>query len=495
MKKIKLIVLLSITIFLTNCNKDFFDVNENPNNPTSSTPSLTLPVAEQQLLFLNSRGMNYLGNFMVDNWAVPSNWSAMQDLIRYNVTSTFYAFIFEDSYADIIKNLTYIETYEDGIVDYSAYKVIASALKGYQYQYLVDLYGDIPYTEAGQRAENTTPAYDKAEDVYKSVIESLTNAATLAVNMPEIYENPDSQDFIFHGDMMEWAKFINTVKLRMLVRLSNTGQDSYIKGEIAKIDDNGAGYVDSDVLANPGYSDSNDKQNPFFAYLGNNAGTNSGTDRNDFTVASDYILNVLTLNNDLRYMRLFDESDAGGYKGVYQATALPGEGYTSKDLSHLGPGLLISSEQDQPLMLLSESLFLQAEAIVRGYISDGESVAKDLYEAGIEASFSFLKVPDASNEAMKYFNQDIANVGWDSSPNKIEAIITQKSIALNGVNGIESWIELTRTGFPSGIPIPDETDGVRPVRLIYPASEYARNTQNVPQLTNADAFTKYPFWK
>jgi len=487
-------MLLSILILATSC-EDFLDVNENPNNPTISTPSLTLPVAQQDFVALNSRSMNYLGNFMNYHWAVPSNWSAQANLIRYNVTSSFYANIFETSYSSIFKNLLYIQTFEDGSTDYTAYKVIAGAIKGFQYQYLVDLYGDIPYTEANLRGDNTTPVYDDAETVYKAIIDELTMTADLAINIAADAQSPGTQDIIFHGDMAKWAQFANTVKLRMLVRMSNTGQDSFITSEIAKITANGAGYISDNVFANPGYSDDANKQNPFYAYLGTAPGTSSITDRNDYTVATDYMINALTATSDVRLFYLYAEADNGGYKGAEQSTTLPGTGFTNKDLSHVGPGLLINSEQDQPVILYTESLLLQAEAMVRGYIDGGDAGAQALYEEAIEESFVFLGVEDAVTEAQTYYTQPIINVNWGNSPNKIEAIITQKSIALNGTHAIESWIELTRTGFPLNVPVPAESKGIRPVTLLYPDTEIARNTDNVPSQSKDDAFTQNPFWK
>jgi hypothetical protein len=397
----------------------------------------------------------------------------------------------------IFKNLTYVENYEDptGAIDYSSYRAISAILKGFQYQYLVDIYGDVPYTEANLRSENTTPAYDDAETIYKDVIDKLTEAANLALNLPELSEDPGSQDIIFGGDMTAWAQFANTIKLRMLVRLSNTGQDSYIADQIALINANGAGYIEADVVANPGYSDNAEKQSPFYGYFVN-ASTGVQTNRGDYTVASANTIDYLEATNDDRLGRLNAESATGGdYKGAVQATNLPGTGFTSNDLSKVGPGLLVDSEQDQPIMLLSESLLLQAEAIVRGYIPGGAAAAEALYNSAIEESFVHLGVEDAVAAAQTYYAQPVENVSWASSPDKIEAIITQKWVALNGTSSIELWIELTRTGFPSGLPLPAESAGVRPVRLLYPQSEVARNTANVPTQTAQDAFTQNPFWK
>ncbi|MCK0159077.1 SusD/RagB family nutrient-binding outer membrane lipoprotein [Allomuricauda sp. F6463D] len=475
---------------------DFLDVNDNPNDPPVSTPSLTLPVAEQSLANLNATSMTYLGNFLAYNWATPSNWSANADFARYNVTSNFFSNVFETSYVDILKNLTYIEHFEDetGAIDYTMYRAIALVLKAYQYQYLVDLYGDVPYTEANKRGENTTPTYDDAEFVYNANIDALTAAVELLQNLPENAENPGSQDIIFNGDVSHWLQFANTIKLRMLVRLSNTGQDSYINEQIDLIDQNGAGYIDMTVSANPGYSDNEDKQSPFYGYF-RLPSTNEESDRGDFTVASDFTINYLLDTNDDRIARLYTTSASNDeYKGVEQSTVLPGSGFTSNDLSKVGPGLLINAEQDQPIMLLEESLLLQAEATARGYLPGGDAAAEELYHMAISESFARLGVEDPMQSAIDYYDQPIKNVSWSSSPNKIEAIITQKWVALNGTSSIELWIEKIRTGFPADLPVPVESNGTRPVRLLYPASEIARNSNNVPQQTTQDAFTQQPFW-
>lgn len=490
------VVLLFTTLVTVSCS-DYLDVNTNPNDPSISTPKLTLPFAQRDLAALNARSMTYLGQYMAYNWATPSNWSTNADFARYNVTSSFFTTVFETSYGTIFKNLTYIQNYEDGsgAVDYSAYKSIASILKGYQYQYLVDLYGDVPYTEANQRSANITPKYDDAQTIYKAVIADLTSAALTALNLPVNAENPGTQDIINGGDMTEWAKFANTIKLRMLVRLSNTNQDAYIKAQIALIDANGAGYITSDISANPGYSDNEDKQSPFFGYF-RSASTGLQTDRGDYTVASDYTINWLTTTNDLRRNRLYAAAETGGaYKGAPQLTILPGTGFTSKDLSKVGPGLLVNVTQDQPIMIMPEALLLQAEAISRGYIAGGDAAAKAKYEEAIRTSFASLKVPNAAVAAEAYYSQDISNVSWTASPNKIQAIITQKWVALNGTSSIELWIEKTRTGFPANLPIPAEGGGTRPVRLLYPGSEISRNAKNVPPQTAQSAFTDNPFWK
>lgn len=491
------ILTLAFGLSTIGCSDDFYDVNSNPNDPSISTPALTLAASQEFFSSLNATTMTYVGNMFVYNWSTPSNWSANQDYFRYNITSSFNTTIFEDSYIDILKNLTYIENYVDetGSVDYSAYYAIAATIKGFQYQLLVDIYGNVPYSEANLRAENPTPKYDDAETIYKDVIDKLTAAAILAENLPDNAENPGSQDIIFGGDMEKWAQFANTVKLRMLVRLSNTGQDAYISQEIAKINQNGAGYIEEDVASNPGYSEGmEEQQSPFYGYFFKV--DDSQEDRNDYTVASDFTIDYLTNTNDPRIGYLYNPSaNADEFKGVYQSVDLPGTGFTNNDLSKVGAGLLKGSEQDQVIMSHAEALLIQAEAAQRGY-TDGN--AQSLYEQAIVSHFEYLEVEDAAAEAATYYGQSLVNVGWASSPNKIEAILTQKWIALNGIASIESWIDYTRTGFPDELPLPVDAENMgreRPVRLLIPSSEQSRNSNNAPSQTIDDAFNSDPFWR
>ncbi|WP_298780010.1 SusD/RagB family nutrient-binding outer membrane lipoprotein [uncultured Polaribacter sp.] len=492
--KLKTSLVLLLLMLNIGCS-DFFD---NTITSYSSNPSLTFPVGQTYLAKLHGSTMNYLGNFMVYNYSGVYAEEDLRDLLIYNFTDTFYDEIFDDSYEQVLSNLNYVINYDaaESDLDYDAFRPLSRILRAFLFQYLVDLYGDVPYSEAGLRAENLYPKFDDAETIYKAVIDELTETANLCLTFNFVqgstFEDPSEVDVMFGGDMDKWAQFANTIKLRMLIRLSNTNQDDYIIAEIDKINANGAGYITSDVNVNPGYLNQQNKQNPFFAAYGQST-TGDFTDQYAATAASDFVLEYLQSINDQRYTRLYSEAVNGGYKGSQQTTDLPDIGFTSDDLSHIGPGLVKSSEQDQPIMLYSESLFLQAEAMLRGYIPGGDTAAESLYKSAIEESYIYLGVTDATNEAITYYSQDIVNVNWASSPDKIEAVLTQKWIALNGTNAIESWIELTRTGFPSGLPLP-EGESIRPVRLLYSGNEVLTNW-NTPAQSESDAFNSPPFWK
>ncbi|RTY86838.1 SusD/RagB family nutrient-binding outer membrane lipoprotein [Flavobacterium sp. RSP49] len=142
-------------------------------------------------------------------------------------------------------------------------------------------------------------------------------------------------------------------------------------------------------------------------------------------------------------------------------------------------------------MLLAESKFLQAEAVQRGFLTTGS--AQTLFNEGVQSSFTYLGATIGTY--LTEINLK-SGFGWAASSNKIQAILTQKWIALSSIHGVENYINYTRTGFPV---IPGSINGFnlqpsRPKRLIYPLSEYNANSANVPNLTSSQIITQGPFW-
>ena len=168
------------------------------------------------------------------------------------------------------------------------------------------------------------------------------------------------------------------------------------------------------------------------------------------------------------------------------------------------------------IVTAAESYFLQAEAAVRGLITDD---AATLFNDGIVASFRYLyTLPDNKTisgdpvgDAAEYMtdNEDSYLVNFSKATTdaqKIEAIITQKYIALNMVNSDEAWNEYRRTHYPAIISTPGATgsqtfassvsESTRPdklpTRILYPTSEGSYNTSNVPK--GVTPFTSTIFW-
>ncbi|NNL15498.1 MAG: SusD/RagB family nutrient-binding outer membrane lipoprotein, partial [Flavobacteriaceae bacterium] len=358
------------------------------------------------------------------------------------------------------------------------YRAIGKIMESFHFQILVDIYGDIPYSEALLRGGNPTPKYDDAQEVYTGIIATLDEAIMMIDGAGDDALVPGSDDITFGGDMDMWKVFANTIKLRVLVRQG--GGD--FSGMAA------IGFMSDDVMVQPGYSQDDNKQSPIWDNYGFD--TAGGIiNNNDATCATDYILQYLQDRNDPRIDYIYEEP-ATGHLGVFQGLLDYDnpvvDQFEPSKVSNLGPGILVSPSQPAAIFLAADSYFLQAEAIQRGYLTGDAQTA---YENGIQASFDYLGAGDAS----AYYGQPTANVSWAASPDKIEAIITQKWLATNSLDAIQSWFDYSRTGFPSDLPIsalastPD-----RPVRLFYPASEVTSNNANVPNQSNA--FTDKIFW-
>jgi hypothetical protein len=357
-------------------------------------------------------------------------------------------------------------------------------MKAYHFQILVDLYGDVPYSEALQRGVNPTPKYDKAEDIYSDLMIQLDNAIKMIeqAEVDPLAEFPGNDDAMFGGDMTSWKQFANTLKVRILNRAADAKGSAYVTAELAKIATEGSGYITANVGVNPGYVAEVGKQNPIWDFLGWTV-TETVQLNNDATCATQWILNYLTSTNDPRLDRLYELPETG-HLGVDQGTNPTSTAYGAKFVSNIGPGILKAATQDAIIFTLAESYFNQAELALNG--GDAES----LYNAGVEASFVTLGLTTAN--AATYLSQEFSNINYAVSTNKLQAIITQKWIAMNGITAEQSWFDYNRTGFPANLPTSIMATTDRPVRLFYPASETTGNTANVP--TQLNAFTAKIFW-
>lgn len=487
-KNIRNVSLAIASFFMLSSCSDYLDVNTDPNNPTNIQPELLLASSQNSgATRLNVR-MNQLGNLMVYNWSNNiEEFIAFQDEMQYIVNSTFYSDAWDSLYLTI-SNFNQID--KTTAAGYENYRGISKIMKAFYFQYLVDLYGDIPYTEALQRDADLTPAYDDAEFVYDDLIVQLDAAIDLIKNAPATAKNPGSNDIMLQGNMQEWVKLANTIKMRILIRQSGlASKQAYIAQKFQDIANEGSGFITEDVTSNPGYLASTGKMNPFFETFGTTL-TGSATQSNRIVKGTEYTVNYLETTNDDRLGRIYRPIAGGGFAGLNQG-APDLQGTTVVPYSGLGSGIIKEFTQDANIMLAAESFFLQAEAVARGYLSGN---AQSLYESGITESYVTLGLTEA--QASAYYSQPINLVGFTASAgNEIEAIVTQKWIALNSINGIESWIEYTRTGFPAGIPLSlIASRPQRPVRLLYPNSEYVANSGNVPNQTTDDAFTSTIFW-
>lgn len=488
MKNIKYVTLLMILMLSMSCSDAFLDVNDSSEQPTSTTPQLTLPAAQVYTAnFLHDNaGNNYtlLGGIYAGAISDSGDRVWYQPEQQFLITNDTYAVnIWDNTYTRALNSYDYVENFEGEGYDY--YKAIAKIMKTFHFASLVDIYGDIIYSEAFGRGENTQPAYDNDKAVYDAIYDQLNVAINLIDNAGPETVLADA-DVMLGGDMDAWKKFANTLKLRMLLRQVNTGED--LTAKYNEVFNNGIGFITSPVTVNPGYLDETNKQSPFYQRYGNGPADGPATSDNLAIRGSEVYVNFLKSNNDPRLSRLFNSVN-GDYFGVPQNTYETQ--YNTSSTSDLGPGLLISSEQDDIIMNVSEALFLQAEAAQRFGLGDPAT----LYRAAITASIDELGATDALSYETNSINPLI---NWNlavANGKEIEAIITQKWIANAFIGGFEVWMDRVRTDFPSFVPLPPGAFLTTfPSNLLYPTSEIANNSANVPSQGASATTDRHTFW-
>jgi hypothetical protein len=511
MKKIFLILAVA-AVSLTSCS-DYLADNTNVNSPLESAlpPRLILPGAQAQAFRTQAINMNRLGSIMTNSWGgnIYQFTNPLQVEYSYNFDNNTYAAVWDGLYRSVNNFQKIIDTPLENQDNFIA---ISKIMKAHYMQYIVDLYGDSPYFEAFKGQENLTPAYTDDAVIYKELIKELEEARAIIQN-PSATAEGVATDVVFGGNMSKWLQLANTIELRILLRqskLTDAATVTYLNSKYADLRSLN-NFVTSDVLINPGYtSANNDKQSPFFSsFVRDAAGATTNTTYTLFT-SSKHFADVLNGDAsgptagvvDPRRSRLWTLV-GGKVVGTDQGQKpVPGQNNTTNPTSKFGLGLTnyvgantaertaAGSSKSGAIMLLSESKFLQAEAVQRGFLN---GTARTLFNEGVQASFTYL------GATIGTYLTDIdskSNFGWTASTNKIQVILTQKWIALSGIHGVENYINYTRTGFPV---IPGSINGFnlqpsRPKRLIYPLSEYNANSGNVPVLTSAQITTQGPFW-
>jgi len=272
-----------------------------------------------------------------------------------------------------------------------------------------------------------------------------------------------------------------------------SGRDSYIQGQIAKI--TADGFLTTDATVNPGYAASAGQQNPTWGYFVTLTGNPTSGGAADYWRGAAYPINFMKSNNDVRYSYIYSTNSSGGYVGnvLGLTTNIPGTGTSS-----IGPGILKSVGQPAVLMTAAESYFLQAEAILRGWLgAPGDDAVA--YENGVRASFQYLGAPDSAATSLitQAGNKQTNYSACTTFDEKLACIIRQKWLAMDGITPFEAWSDYRRLGLPADLPLsvsPFKDAPTVPLRILYPTSEYTTNAANVGAEGTIDAHTSKIFW-
>jgi Starch-binding associating with outer membrane len=551
MKKIIVLLVAIIVVVMSfqSCKKSNFDINKNPNAPTDSTISFNviLPAAQASTGRLVNRPWGFLQNWL-SYWSRSGTYAPATEEETYTVTTNFGSIntLWDGFYDNAYDYEAIINGSKKAGADF--YQGIGRIMKSHNFQMLVDVFGNVPYSQALKGAGNTTPKYDKGADIYRDLLRQIDTGIALIKGASNIATGPNKNivddDIIFGNSRFapgtlavpdlitamkpRWAKFGNTLKLRILMHLSHGGILSpsgtvagfNIANEIAIINAEGSGYMGTGLSAsvNPGYR--RDKPSPFFnLYVADAAGT--ATANSVYYKANKYAVDPATgayhLNVDGREGLLYKAGN-NGFTGV--AYGLPslvinaapelagiGDGLTGGSTGYLSAARILTS---------TESLFLQAEASQRGYPTGSASAN---LSAAINESFITIGGTSAQASGLITTNAGFADVDYLAPPlnatlpgGGLVTIIEQKWYALNGIAPFEIWTDYRRVdysatknhfrygiagGHPEGPSIsvsPANTKTEIPIRLTYPQNEYNYNPANVGGEGSINVFTSRIFW-
>lgn len=448
MKKI-FIILITVILF-TGCER-FEELNTNENEPENVSGDFVLPTAIFDLANFTVNQSIELGDIMAQYTATYEQRGF--DEFDWTGSNRFWVLY------DVLQDVQVVEHH--GLdSELPNYEAVALILKTYLFSLITDAYGDVPYTEANRALEgNFAPVYDTQESIYRDLLETLGRANSIIDETGTI-----SGDILFNGDMTSWKRFANSLRVRLLMRMSNVAS---VGTQLQEIIDNPDTYP---VFENTGqdavyrYSGSLPNISPYTAGVGREYSYFLG-------VPTTHFVRELSDNNDPRIEEwLGRNADAGMYVGVEPGLNLSDVGrpneFASKDTSFFQVPDKITAN----FMTYSELNFLWSEAAQRNLIS-GE--AADFYETAVAASFMQwgVGIPDDFLVTHAPFSE--------------ENLYVQKWLALYH-NGTEAWFDWKRTGHPSFIQAGPGTrnGGLVPVRLMYPPLEQSINISNYNEAAN-----------
>ena len=382
---------------------------------------------------------------------------------------------------------------EQGLPEVSA---LATVVKVQGMHRVADAYGPLPYLNYGSGSLQNN--YNSLQEIYGRFFEELDEA----IDVLTLYAqgNPSSTllknyDFIYEGNVANWVRFANTLRLRLAMRVVNADA-ALARTEAEKSIANPFGVISS---ANERAALRHTSNLEYFHPLYEIAYTfNAGEAR--MSASMDAYLNGF---EDPRRDAYFTRADDGNFHGVRQGIVTSNwTPYSGAAISNLN----INQSTTQIVWITAaESYFLRAEGALRGWNMGGS--AEDLYnqgitqsflENGLQASMATAYASDDAKTPVAFIDNsgqsgndhsapsDIT-VAWnaaDAFERNLERIITQKWIAMYP-DGPEGWAEFRRTGYPHLIPVvTNNSNGtintaLQIRRIPFPQSEYNNNRAGV----------------
>lgn len=455
MKKI-FIAILCLSVFAS-CTKDFVDLNTDPNQVSDDqlTQDNNLLGAPFSGLLFNIFGHQIEEDLCYDSWMgymnTPTDFVGNVNnttyYMRWNVYwDRVYGSVMSPSKKAIELSVKYnLPMFGDW----------AKLIRILAVSKLTAVHGPVIYSNYGSTANSIL--YDKESDLYNKFFLQLDTIQT------NFTANKDYKAFVkfdqsYNGDITQWMKLINSVRLRLAMRLSKVDPAlAKTQGEKAMSDPGGL------ILTN----DDNFK----VALLGNIMPVAQICYQWDDTRMGGVLESFMAGYNDGRAAKMFEpaQSPADPIHPAFQYKGIRNGAYCGTTKPAMLKYSKVSNDFNSVLnrrgFTASEVSFLKAEAALRGWAGAGD--AKTNYENGVKLSFADwgaggvdAYLADATSKPLNYvdgadarnnFTQpSTVTIAWnaaDTKELKLEKIITQKYLN-TFTNTLEAWVDFRRTGYP-----------------------------------------------
>lgn len=482
----KLLYLALSLIGITSCTSDFEDINTNPGGLKPEQVTIQdrfyQPILSVYYHFRN--GTAEFQRMQSLNADMYSGYMATPTPFNGNNSNATYAMV--DDWNDCILKFEMLNVMKPTCMVLEStqakdYRALAKIIRVAGMHRVADCFGPIPFSQAMQGGMSVP--YDDLETLYttfvndlEEAVDDLTDYIDAGKADPARY---NSFDVVCGGDLKQWVRFANTLRLRLAIRMA------VVKPELAKSVAESAVHHSLGVLnaGNRNVEVVDDKVlNPINTIV---------LEYGDMC-ANASLVSLLKGYNDPRlsiylkpvgWYKNKDIIDADGKptgnlgefvgvrdgaivnKDVYRIFSIPNLSTTIRDASYTGDNVMLSNHL--PWMKVAESYFLRAEGALRGWNMGGS--AQSFYEEGIKVAFDEYQISpdlysayiendkgvaedyvDPHNSDNNIKSLDNCTIKWDESASKEEKlhkIINQKWLAMFP-EGQEAWSEFRRTGYP-----------------------------------------------
>lgn len=432
MKKQIFITFLTLSL-LWGCSDNWLDTNHDPNNLGELPNSDALIPIAQVNIANNIMGwdMGFAGGYWAQYMAQNYNASQFKFLEEYSETE--FSTAYTELMAGALNDLKKIKSIATEGEDAGSY-LLAEALSVYTWQLITDTWGDAPYFEALSGDEQVlSPAFDKGDVIYADLLQRIDSL--LMGDYSEAIIN-DEKDFIFAGDVDNWIRFANTLKLKLMLRLSET--DQYDNNDVLAFVNSADFLEESAQIDGSIFEDKDGKRHPMAEF---DAGGANYLSTN--VIASKTLLDYLRINNDPRLNSIYDAPE-DGHEGAFQGDFdsnedSDGDGTDDEDEDY--STMSFAYNMNIPLISLWETEFFLAEVHARAGHHD---MAKTHYENGVNASFEAHGLANTITQPGKYAQWQDGTV-----EEEIHQIAMQKWVAHAKYQHWEAFLERNRTKYPS----------------------------------------------